>query len=150
MLYASIHAGGQSIGALFLYLAFLGIMVILILVKFSSQSYQRRRARKWPLSEGSIHRINRQVVGAAKGEGPITQPVCSFTWTVNGEGHWGVLVLQVNDDPGQEEIDCLKNIKFPVHFNPKDPDEYYIPVPDIDGYNFTQKMDTMSGFYVDN
>jgi len=95
--------------------------------------------RRWPKTEATIESASLEVVRSSKYQ-DIQLPTFAFSYQVNGEYFSGRFALMPYiTDPGPSLMERMIGRKLQVHYNPRDPNECFVPVDLMEGCKVKQK-----------
>ena len=99
-----------------------------------------RKAQKWPYTEGTIESGGFEVVSHSK-YGDITLPVLAFSYQVKNEYFGGrFALLPYITDPGASVVDRMIKRKIRIHYDPIQPQTWFIADEFIEGCRIEQEL----------
>jgi hypothetical protein len=103
-----------------------------LVVSFVRQSIRQEKESKWPLTEGTIQSVGRVHVNAGRDSYDVD--VGDFSYTVEDEYFSGRLTISPSDSAGDLSPRVLINQKIQVHYDPRKPEDFSVPVAEISGF----------------
>jgi Protein of unknown function (DUF3592) len=104
------------------------------------QMRRQEQAKDWPATEATIQSAELEVVQHSR-YGSTQLPVCAFSYQVSGEYYSGRFSLLPNNGAAADfPVEALVDRKLPIHYEPKRPGNWYIPLENFDGCELEQKL----------
>jgi hypothetical protein len=109
------------------------------LISYVQQRVRAPRAASWPGAEGTIQSVDRLVVGTpfspSYGPGaPYIVDVGDFSYVVNNVYYSGRLKTSRSFSTGTASPKELIDQKIQVRYNPRNPEQYFVPPQEIGGF----------------
>lgn len=96
-------------------------------------------AQTWPATEATVQSGAMETVASSRA-GDVRIPCFAFSYVVNGEYYSGRFGLLPNFGSGDAVLDRMKNRKFQVHYDPANPEIFYIAGEQMEGCDIEQRL----------
>ncbi len=101
-----------------------------------------KEARYWPIVESTIQSAEFDSVGNRLNA--VDLPCFTFSYVVGKRQFSGRFALRATGDRGDSLIRAMVDKKMTIHYDPKRPQHWYIPVETIGGCEVEQKLSAKS------